>query len=418
VTAFVFDSIAAAFTLSCHGMQKRGARLAVVALLLVIGGAAAVLSRDIDRQLRTLDDVERDVAQRLDGMTASLVDIGLAQNGYVALGGTDTPPQVMVESLIRRFEQDVSELGDRAMSPDASGILQAVTGEMAQVATIDARAQDYARGGQTFLASDLLFGAARQHLIAAATHLQALRAAEAAAVDAQRTAMRQDLWSGAGVTSAIGIAGILLLGLGGASRPSRGPEPVAQPAPGPSVADAAPDHAAEQPAAEAARARAVLDLTAAAVLCSDLSRVETAAALPDLLARAAGIIDARGLIVWMGAGEQLFAAAAHGYDVRIVSRLAPIERTATNATATAWRTGRPGTVIGGHGSHGAIVAPMFNPTRCIGVLAAEVRHGREHDAAARAITGMIAAQLGSVLAAWPAASNGGGSDAALDRAAG
>jgi hypothetical protein len=224
------------------------------------------------------------------------------------------------------------------------------------------------------------------------------------------------------VAGAIGAVGLLVLGFGGASTRSRvrqaTPESaVTQPEATRPAADE-PANTAVPAAAEAARTSAVLDLTAAAALCGDLARVETADALPDLLARAAGIIDARGLIVWMGGGEQLFAAAAHGYDVRIVSRLAPIDRDAANATATAWRTGRPSTVIGGNGADGAIVVPMFNPTHCIGVLAAEVRHGREHDAAARAITTMIAAQLGSVLAAWPAASNGGGSDAALNRAAG
>ncbi len=396
-------------------MQKRGARLAVVALLLAIGGAAAVLSRDLDRRLRTLEDVERDVAQRLDGMTAALVDIGLAQNGYVALGGTGTPPEAIVVSLLRRFEQDAAELAVRAVSADAPGILESVTSEMAQLAGVDARAQDYARGGQTFLASDLLYGPAREHLAAAATHLRALRAAEATAVDAQRAAMRLDLWSGAAVAAAIAAAGLLLLGFGGASKPRAAdstPEPVAAPPRATTPAHDTPI------AAEAARTRVVLDLTAAAAVCTDLARLETADALPDLLARAAAIIDARGLIVWMGAGEQLFAAAAHGYDVRIVSRLAPIDRDASNATATAWRTGRAGTVVGGNGAHGAIVVPMFNATHCIGVLAAEVRHGREHDSATRAIANTIAAQLGSVLGAWPAASSGGGPDAALDRVAG
>ena len=44
-------------------------------------------------------------------------------------------------------------------------------------------------------------------------------------------------------------------------------------------------------------------------------------------------------------------------------------------------------------SNGAIVAPMFGPDTCIGVLAAEVRHGREQDASTRAVTMMVAAQL-------------------------
>jgi hypothetical protein len=47
---------------------------------------------------------------------------------------------------------------------------------------------------------------------------------------------------------------------------------------------------------------------------------------------------------------------------------------------------------------------MYAPDTCIGVLAAEVRNGRESDPATRSVTAMIAAQLATVVAAWPAAS--------------
>jgi len=55
-------------------------------------------------------------------------------------------------------------------------------------------------------------------------------------------------------------------------------------------------------------------------------------------------------------------------------------------------------------SNGAVVAPMFGPANCIGVLAAEIRHGREDETATRAVASMIAAQLAAALSAWPAAS--------------
>jgi hypothetical protein len=149
---------------------------------------------------------------------------------------------------------------------------------------------------------------------------------------------------------------------------------------------------------------AVIDLTAAAALCTDISRVTTTAALPQLLGRAAALLDARGLIIWMGAGDQLFPAAAYGYDSRAVDRMGPISRGSRNATATAWRTGQVASVAGDPTTIGAIVAPMFKPSYCIGVLAAEVRNGREGDAATRAVTALIAAQLATAVAAWPASS--------------
>ena len=106
-------------------MHKRGARRALVALLLAIGGAAAVLSLDVDRKLRALSVAERDRAQRIDAMMAALADIALAQHGYVALGSAPTPPEALVASLLRQFDTDATALRRTATSPDAARILEA-----------------------------------------------------------------------------------------------------------------------------------------------------------------------------------------------------------------------------------------------------------------------------------------------------
>jgi hypothetical protein len=154
-------------------------------------------------------------------------------------------------------------------------------------------------------------------------------------------------------------------------------------------------------------ARPAINLGDAAAVCTAISRVTDAGALPEVLARAAAVIDAAGLIVWLSAGEELFAVTAHGYSPKMLGRLGPIARTVDNATAAAWRLGEMRVVTGDVMSNGAIVAPMFGPECCIGALAAEVRHGRETDAATQAVTTMIAAQLASIVPARPAASAAG-----------
>ena len=122
-----------------------------------------------------------------------------------------------------------------------------------------------------------------------------------------------------------------------------------------------------------------------------------------MLARASALLDASGIVVWLASGNGLFAATSHGYDPRVINRLGSIPHDADNATAAAWRTGEVRTVAGDVMSNGAIVAPMFGPDTCIGVLAAEVRNGREQDASTRAVTLMVAAQLAAVLSTWPSA---------------
>jgi hypothetical protein len=157
---------------------------------------------------------------------------------------------------------------------------------------------------------------------------------------------------------------------------------------------------------------ASLNMAEAASVCTALSRVATAAEIPPVLARAAAVLDASGLIVWMGAGEELFAATSHGYHPRVLSRLGPIRRNSENATAAAWRACTLRVVQGDLSNNGAVVAPMFGPSTslgpwsdgCIGVLTVEIRDGRENDPTTQAVASMFAAQLATVLAAWPAPS--------------
>jgi hypothetical protein len=157
-------------------------------------------------------------------------------------------------------------------------------------------------------------------------------------------------------------------------------------------------------APHAAAAPSSIDLAAAAKLTTEISTFTDQAELPGLLGRAAEVLDARGVVIWMGAGSELFAAAAHGYDPSVLQRIKPIARNADNATAAAWRTSQLRTVPAVPGGHGAIVAPMLGPGGCVGVFAAETRSGREQDEAAQSVATIVAAQLASVLAAWPAAS--------------
>ena len=61
--------------------------------------------------------------------------------------------------------------------------------------------------------------------------------------------------------------------------------------------------------------------------------------------------------------------------------------------------GNAGMVLGGWAAW-----PGSKVRRCLGVLAAEVRHGAEYNPATQAAATMIAAQLATVVPAWPAAS--------------
>ena len=252
-------------------------------------------------------------------------------------------------------------------------------------------------------------GSLLQTLTARGASLDAMRAtltelgtAERSAFSAERAVIEQRMWTVIGALAVVWVLGLLVL--------ARVPQVPAAPAVPATTLSLQP---MMMPATEDARAAATdaesspptVDLAAAADLCTAIARITSAAALPDVLARSAAVLDASGIVLWMGAGQELFAAGSYGYDPTVISRLGPISRAADNATAAAWRTGEIRTVAGDMVSHGAVVAPMLGPTTCIGVLAAEIRHGREDDAATRAVTAMIAAQLAAVIAAWPGTSD-------------
>jgi hypothetical protein len=98
--------------------------------------------------------------------------------------------------------------------------------------------------------------------------------------------------------------------------------------------------------------------------------------------------------------------------------MGPIARTAANATAEAWRTGELCTVAADSTSHGAIAAPVAGVSGCVGVLTAELMHGRECEPATRAVATMFAAQLSGIVSAWPAASTSNVADSAPRAATG
>ena len=54
-------------------------------------------------------------------------------------------------------------------------------------------------------------------------------------------------------------------------------------------------------------------------------------------------------------------------------------------------------------TNGAVVVPLMTPAGCVGVLAAELRHGGERREATRALATIVAAQLATLVSAAPSA---------------
>ena len=141
------------------------------------------------------------------------------------------------------------------------------------------------------------------------------------------------------------------------------------------------------------------DFAGVASLCADLARVVDTRALPSLLDRTALLLDASGIILWIADpdGRELNPIFAQGYPQQLVNRLGTISRDAENATAAAFRTSLLQTVMADEISGGAIAAPLVTPGGCVGVMAAEVRHDSEREAATLAAATIVAAQLATLV---------------------
>lgn len=136
-------------------------------------------------------------------------------------------------------------------------------------------------------------------------------------------------------------------------------------------------------------------LDAAAKVCTDLARVKDADELRDALGRAARLLDASGVIVWVidGAGKSLKPLLTYGYPEEALRRIPTLPKDQDNATAAAWRDAVTQVVDATDSAPGAIAVPLLVPQGCVGVLAAEIRHGRESATTTRALAQIVAAQL-------------------------
>jgi hypothetical protein len=279
------------------------------------------------------------------------------------------------------------------------------------------------QSGQRLLASDLIFTESLESTTALALNVDRARTEQAE--DAERDIARlqqQQVYALGGAAAICLVSGLLLVPRAGPERPRDTrdalralindgspaggtllrPDPasakvVAPPAP---VAVASPQRPAPPPAPAPA-----VDLAATARVCSDMARVLDPADLPGLLERAAGLLDASGLIVWVAdrSGTALFPALAHGYSAALLARMSSIPRDADNAAAAAWRLGEVRTVTAQGQAPGALVTPIVTSEGCVGVLAAETRNGSEHDESTRAVSRILAAQLATFVTTVPSA---------------
>lgn len=249
----------------------------------------------------------------------------------------------------------------------------------------------------TVAAALILFELERRSVSSIVTATRGLDSATHSQLWAELGPVFQMRWITVGVAAALLLCGVIAL-------TPRTSIPVTPVEPAETVA-ADPEPRASTTTVEPIQIARGIDLTMLAGLCTDLARLTTPDALPQLLERSTRALNASGLVLWVGIGDRLVPVMGHGYSPQVMSRLQPALRTDDTAAAAAWRTAEPTIVTGADGSNGAIAVPLLGVNGCVGVLAFEMGQGREHDSESHAAAALIAAQLATAIPAQAAESS-------------
>ena len=386
-------------------MKNLAVRLTVLGLFVGASGVAAYLVWTSEARARRDASEARTFETAALAVERTVLDLRAAQQAYVAAGQGDEFWISKVAAATVAVRSGLETLRSQARSPEAQSMIENASSALQDFEHMDRRARDYTRNGQKLLASDLIFADGLEITSAMVASIDQARAAEAQAGESARAVTTRAEAVAIGAAALVAFLVIVLL----VPRPHAALVPQVDrdsaPAPDmPPISAGNPDlslgrRTQPAPAEVTARASFPFDLDTVAALCSDLARVVDTRALPALLERAAAVLDAPGIVLWIADpdGCELSPIVTHGYSRQMVTRLGTILRDAENATASAFRTSLLQTVAADAVSNGAIAAPLVTPAGCVGVMAAEVRHKGESDAAKLAAASIVAAQLATLV---------------------
>jgi hypothetical protein len=410
-------------------MQSRAIRLILAAACSIAGGATATFLLSSEQQIAERRVSARVFDRRAREATEALADVRAAQQAYVAAGQgvafwmskVDATMGTVANTLVM-LQQSATDAASKAALDEAGTTLR-------EFNEVDKRIRDYIKSGAQLMAADIIFTEGGEAAAGASRQVESARLEEQQHLDrfegARRKQDAQALAGAAGLVILIAVALALWPRKAAAQADLASESPPIVPrevAPWmkstdetlPSTDDQTLPMWREAPPepkpAEIARPVDVSKraagpaLKAAAQLCTEIGRVSDSQELRSLIGRAADMLDASGLVLWMRteAGDELRPAVAHGYDPQMVARIPSVPRSANNAAAAAYRTATLQIVLSRPGSaRGAVVAPVVSADGCIGVLSAEIRDGGEASETVQALAAIIAAQLAGVLGSTP-----------------
>jgi hypothetical protein len=389
--------------------------LAIIALSIIIAFFyQAFLS---EQQIASERETARSFSVTAWNFEIELGDLRSAQQAYVAAGQDRAYWVEKVALHYVRIATDLEQLLDLSVTQGAVNALAESKSLVENLKQINELALDHSASGQDLLASDLIFTDGLELMTNAARQLDIARTSEQNSHELVRQDLRRNqeimLISALG-TSLISIILLVpterrkLVKLDGTVTESAVVSTTVSNDLILKSEDSTPITEVDSPAdlfkfGEASRNTKtnLPNLERAADLCTDLGRLIDTKDLPDVLSRAAELLHAVGIIIWVRdeGGEMLRPAAWHGYSQSDLNQIGKIRCDGDNVTVEAYRAAKLQIVHGITDKPGAIAAPLLSPNGCIGVISAELRKECEIDELIQATTKILAAQLSTLITA-------------------
>lgn len=377
-------------------MNLRLVRTLIVVIGIAIGLTASYYLRNLDSDINSQRSSADSVRAQAAALAATIADVSAGQFAYVARGQGEAFWMSRVESLMPALQKQATAFAASLASPAAQSAFEPATAALENYRTLDAKVREFVLSGSSLLAADMIFSDGLESTTTASTQVTAALNEELQHRNARVAALRNRqlavLGSGAAVVLLLMI-GLATIGITAkqSAEPEAAPAPTIEP-----IRFEAP--------LPKARPAVTPRLLTTAKLCGELARVAESRELPNLLERAARVLDASGIIVWVAepSRQALVPALAHGYEPRVVARMGSIHRDANNAAAAAYRSSELRTVAGDASTSGAVIVPLMTCDGCIGVMSAEMRSGCEKDESSQALATIFASQLATIVATPPA----------------
>jgi hypothetical protein len=414
--------------------RKNGVRLLLL-LAVVIGVAAVVQDLHFDNSLATARSAIRGTDGEATALQVKVAEFRAAQIAYLAAGQDPQYWMRHASALADEIEAGFDRLRGSAVTADAQARILAGHTAFQDMLEADTSARQAVADSQPLLASAAIFTDSFEAQQRLASELAATRTAEHEAAERGLAASaRWRVWTSAGALGFVLFFSLIAVRLSqqppasaaatmaqmlrdlpppvkaGPAAPAAAASSSVSSATSPPPAPASPATpalpvavpvAASAPPSRPAPPPPVVNLPEAAELCGDLARVMDERDVPALLARAAKVLEATGVIIWMAdsQGRRLEPTLTHGYPDKVLNRLSALDVQADNVTSLAFRSLRSQQVNGtGANSAGAIAVPLITAGGCTGVLAAEVRDGRAAPQETLAMARIIAAQFSAIIA--------------------